>query len=113
MDEASGVPSPPQHLLAFLDPRQDGWALVRRLAGPAREQEHQGHVQRLEDWLRPAFPVVAQLSDWGITSRTDLVEYADGLAVCKTFKLGREWAFRNELSCHALADRVDVILVRS
>lgn len=107
--EVEGSRVPPQHLLAFLDPRQDGWALVRRLAGPGREQEHRARVRELEDWLTPPFPVVTELSDWGITSRTDLVEYGGGLAVCKTFKQGREWAFRNELSCYALADRVDVI----
>lgn len=99
---------PTQNLLAWFEADRDGWPLIRRVV-PERETTYRQTIAELEAWLIPPFPVVSELSEWGIASRTDLVEHGGALAVCKTFKHGRDEAFQNELRCYALADRVDVI----
>lgn len=99
---------PPENMLAWFGADRDGWPLIRQLVAD-REAKYREELVELEAWLAPPFPVVSELSEWGIAARTDLVEHESGLAVCKTFKRGREEAFQNELRCYALADRVELI----
>lgn len=93
-------------LLSWWEPEPDGWEGVRRLE-PAAEAAARADVEARRAWITPPFPVLAELSGFAISSRTDLVSFAGSTAVCRTFRQGRERAFANEVDCYRLADEVE------
>lgn len=101
-------PEVPAHLLSWVHGQERVWDAVRSLA-PERQDAITAEVHDRARWVTPPFPVLVELSGWAISARTDLVAFEGRQAVCRTFRKGREQAFRDETACYDLHHDIEAV----
>lgn len=108
-ESAAGVASARRSLLQTTKTTQEALGLLENLFGQIFLEKVVALARDEAATARPQWPILRSLGGGMTSARTDLVQFDGQLAVCRTFKRGRQAALEIELACYRLSDRIEGI----